>query len=294
MSTKKKYQIFVSSTYLDLKDERQAAVTAVLSSGNIPAGMELFASGDEEQMDLIEQWIDDSDIYFLILGTRYGSVEQKTGLSYTHREYEYAISKKMPFFALVIDESTPNYKEKVEENNIETLNKYYNFRGLIEGKHIRYWKNIEQMQFEILKSINHFERTKLMDGWVKGSGVYDYGQMADQLSKLSAENNDLRVRLAAYIESINYNGLSFDELMNLLSESIEADLKRNLSKNHSAMNEMVPIRNFYRQADFTLLHYLWIKRNQLSYGGTYSTIDEFIIGKLYKYGLIRYDDSHVN
>jgi len=40
----KKYQIFVSSTYEDLKDERQAAVEAILLAGHIPAGMELFSS----------------------------------------------------------------------------------------------------------------------------------------------------------------------------------------------------------------------------------------------------------
>lgn len=39
---KKKYQIFISSTYQDLKEERQAAVEAILKAGHIPAGMELF------------------------------------------------------------------------------------------------------------------------------------------------------------------------------------------------------------------------------------------------------------
>lgn len=38
----KKLQIFVSSTYTDLKEERQAAVEAILSSGNIPAEREIF------------------------------------------------------------------------------------------------------------------------------------------------------------------------------------------------------------------------------------------------------------
>ncbi|EOB9332781.1 DUF4062 domain-containing protein (plasmid) [Staphylococcus aureus] len=39
-NTKIKYQIFISSTYLDLIEERQAVVEAVLNSNNIPAGME--------------------------------------------------------------------------------------------------------------------------------------------------------------------------------------------------------------------------------------------------------------
>ena len=89
----KKLQVFVSSTYTDLKEERQAAVEAILSAGHIPAGMELFTAGDESQMTVIKRWIDESDVYLLLLGGRYGSVEKVSGKSYTHLEYEYAISK---------------------------------------------------------------------------------------------------------------------------------------------------------------------------------------------------------
>lgn len=99
---RKKLQVFVSSTFSDLIKERQAAVEAILTAGHIPAGMELFTAGDESQMEVIKQWIDESDIYLLILGGRYGSIEPITGKSYTQLEYEYALSKGKPFFACVI------------------------------------------------------------------------------------------------------------------------------------------------------------------------------------------------
>lgn len=47
---KKKLQIFISSTYVDLQEERQAAVEAILGSNNIPAGMELFKAGNKFTM----------------------------------------------------------------------------------------------------------------------------------------------------------------------------------------------------------------------------------------------------
>ena len=74
MTPKKKLQVFVSSTYSDLRDERQAAVEAILTAGHIPAGMELFAAGDQSQMEVIKRWIDESDVFLLILGGRYGSM----------------------------------------------------------------------------------------------------------------------------------------------------------------------------------------------------------------------------
>lgn len=101
----KKLQVFVSSTYTDLIEERQAAVEAILDAGHIPAGMELFKAGNESQLKTIYKWIDQSDVYMLILGGRYGSIENKTGKSYTQLEYEYALSKGIPVFAVVLDQS---------------------------------------------------------------------------------------------------------------------------------------------------------------------------------------------
>jgi hypothetical protein len=77
----RRLQVFVSSTFSDLIAERQAAVEAILRAGHIPAGMELFAAGDESQMEIIKQWIDASDVFLLILGVRYGSIEPLSGKS---------------------------------------------------------------------------------------------------------------------------------------------------------------------------------------------------------------------
>jgi len=50
---KVKYQVFISSTFKDLIEERQAAVEAILKAGHIPAGMELFKSG-KTQLETIK------------------------------------------------------------------------------------------------------------------------------------------------------------------------------------------------------------------------------------------------
>jgi hypothetical protein len=84
--------VFVSSTYTDLQEERQAAVEAILGASHIPAGMELFAAGDQSQMQVIQRWIDESDVFLLILGGRYGSIEPQSQKSYIHLEYDYAIA----------------------------------------------------------------------------------------------------------------------------------------------------------------------------------------------------------
>ena len=52
-----KYQIFVSSTYKDLKDERNEIIKACLNMDHIPVGMEMFNAADEEQWAVITRTI---------------------------------------------------------------------------------------------------------------------------------------------------------------------------------------------------------------------------------------------
>ena len=49
----KRYQVFISSTFTDLKDERQSALKAILELDHMPAGMELFPAADESAWQLI-------------------------------------------------------------------------------------------------------------------------------------------------------------------------------------------------------------------------------------------------
>jgi hypothetical protein len=87
----KRYQVFISSTYADLKAERQDVIQTVIEANCIPAGMELFPAADEAQLAFIKRVIDDCDYYLLIIGGRYGSVDE-SGISYTEQEYDYAVS----------------------------------------------------------------------------------------------------------------------------------------------------------------------------------------------------------
>jgi len=169
---KKKYQIFISSTYLDLQDERQAAVEAILGSKHIPAGMELFRAGNASQLDTIKKWIDESDIYMLILGGRYGSIEPKTGKSYTQLEYEYALEKKIPVFAVVLSNSFLYIKAtdgKYEVFEKENIDKYGEFKKFVMSKVIKPVDDCKDIQIAIKDSIVELEDECKLVGWVKAS-----------------------------------------------------------------------------------------------------------------------------
>lgn len=88
---KRRYQVFVSSTYDDLKEERRHVMQALLQTKCIPTGMELFPAASEDKEDLIKRVIDDCDYYIVIVAGRYGSLGS-SGKSYTEMEFDYAVS----------------------------------------------------------------------------------------------------------------------------------------------------------------------------------------------------------
>ena len=51
----KRYQVFVSSTYEDLQEERQQVMQALLELDCIPSGMELFPAANDDQWTLIKK-----------------------------------------------------------------------------------------------------------------------------------------------------------------------------------------------------------------------------------------------
>ena len=90
MSGDKKYQVFISSTYEDLKSERKAVEETIIRAGDIPVGMEAFPAVDSEQFEFIKTVIRSCDYYVLIIAGRYGSLADD-GLSYTEKEFRYAV-----------------------------------------------------------------------------------------------------------------------------------------------------------------------------------------------------------
>ena len=69
----KRYQVFVSSTYEDLQEERREVMQALLKMNCIPTGMELFPAADDDSLTLIQRFISDCDYYIVIVGGRYGT-----------------------------------------------------------------------------------------------------------------------------------------------------------------------------------------------------------------------------
>lgn len=183
-----KYQIFVSSTYTDLKTERDQAIKAILEMGHIPVGMEMFSAGDEEQWLIIKKAIDDCDYYVVISAHRYGSMDGL--ISYTEKEYDYAVSQGVPTLGFVIEEDTKWSTSKMDKEP-EKIKKLTDFKSKIKKKYISYWKSKDDLYGKISIALMKQFSTTPRIGWVKANELVG-PKVITELTRLSSENSNLR------------------------------------------------------------------------------------------------------
>lgn len=167
----KRYQVFISSTYLDLKQERQAVVQAILEAKHIPAGMELFSAGNKSQWEVIKKWIDESDVYVLILGGRYGSVDPVTNKSYTQMEFEYAVEQNKPFFSVVLNDDYLAQKAKVDPTSwtSQENESYKSFRNEVTKYLVSFCENIDDVKLKTTQALYNliFSNQNALVGWIR-------------------------------------------------------------------------------------------------------------------------------
>lgn len=98
------WRIFVSSTKEDLIPYREAVETVLTGMEHIPLGMEYFVSSPDSPIDACLATVRRSQLYIVIVGMRYGSIEEGSGKSFTELEYDEAVKNKIPVLAFIIDE----------------------------------------------------------------------------------------------------------------------------------------------------------------------------------------------
>ena len=214
---RRRLQVFVSSTYSDLVEERQAALEAILTSGHIPAGMELFSPQHKLPMDVVQQWIDDSDVFLLILGRKTGAMDAASRLSDMRQEYKYALAQGKPTFACVMKAGMPAANVSVSKDLIcthtEVVEKRREFRNLFASDRVRLCADCKDIKIAVGETLSRFTRNKELVGWVRAGDVVDAPALAGELARLSRENDQLRKSMG---DKVEFHGLTHSQTVALL------------------------------------------------------------------------------
>ncbi len=186
----KRYQVFISSTYADLKDERSKVIQTIMEMDCIPAGMEIFPALDEDQFNFIKRVIDDCDYYVVIIGGRYGSLSED-GLSYTEKEFDYALQKNIKIIALIHEHPDKIPVEK-SDINPELRKKLENFREKAStGRLVKFWNNPEDLSGLVALSLSKTIKTYPAIGWVRANTIGS-AEILGELNELRKENAKLK------------------------------------------------------------------------------------------------------
>ncbi len=188
----KRYQVFVSSTYADLKDERQKVIQTLMEMDCIPSGMELFPALDEEQFEFIKKVIDDCDYYLLVIGARYGSVTEE-GVSYTEKEYDYAVERgiKVVAFVHADPDAVPVNKTDKSPVHAERLQKFRD--KVATGRLVKFWSTSNELAGLVALSLSKTIKTYPAVGWTRADKA-GTPELFAEVHALQAENKALRER----------------------------------------------------------------------------------------------------
>lgn len=204
----KKYQIFVSSTFRDLVEERQDTIRHILDLGHIPAGMELFPAADTEQLEYIKKIIDECDYYILIIGGRYGSMDDE-GVSFTDREYEYALDTGKPVLAFI--HGDPG-KISVENSDIDPRisARLKEFKDRVStGRLVKFWSTRESLALAVLKALVKTIQDYPQTGWIRGNAAASE-DILQKMNNLRNENDELvkKIRILENSQKPKIDGLA--------------------------------------------------------------------------------------
>lgn len=161
---KRRYQIFISSTYKDLIEERQKVTQAILKLYHFPIGMEMFHADNEEQWCQIKNTIDMSDYYVLIVGRYCGTLIEDEGISYTEKEYNYAMSRGIPILSFVIADDAKKESYGVETSKQQMVLK--KFIKKVKKLPCEFWNNADELAYQVATtlSIKFLENNR--NGWM--------------------------------------------------------------------------------------------------------------------------------
>ncbi len=234
---KRKFSVFISSTYEDLKNERQALMGVALENNFIPVGMEQFHAAPANQWDVITKMIDECDFYLLVIGGRYGSIDTESGISYTEKEYNYAKNKGLPVLVLIRQSSAITASEQDSgDDRFEKMRKLDEFRTRVQndGNTVDFFTDLNSLKYAASPTFrNAINYADTNAGWVRYRDIVDVineevevrnkanAEIGENQQKLLEEMKEMLSQFGVRLSDIENNQLTWEDIPTATNEDIE-------------------------------------------------------------------------
>ena len=146
-------RIFISSTFTDLLDYRQAASEAIRGLDQQSDDMIMWSADDRNATDYSIDRVRQSDALILLVAHRYGEIPEGEQYSITELEYRAARAAEVPVFAFFVDPKVPWPPEHMDWDTRERLQK---FKLLVESEVTRkQFRSAPELALGVTQALAH-------------------------------------------------------------------------------------------------------------------------------------------
>jgi hypothetical protein len=154
-------RVFVSSTFTDLIEYREAVTRAILAAGDIPDDMLYWPAEENRPLDVCMRRLKASDLLILILAHRYGFIPPGNDKSVTEIEFDTAISSGKPVLAFCLDENHP-WPPPFLERDEAIFSRLRNFHKKVKGTlTIRHFTTPESLEAGVSQAVSNYRSESL-------------------------------------------------------------------------------------------------------------------------------------
>jgi len=152
--------VFVSSTFVDLKNHRKAVWDLLAKFDVTVRGMEAFGARSETPLETCIAELEQSDIYLGIIAFRHGSLDQTSGKSFTQLEYERALELKKEILIYLVDEENALFPVKFIDHG-DARDKLQAFKRVLRERHtIDSFRDEDDLAAKIKRDLERMVPTK--------------------------------------------------------------------------------------------------------------------------------------
>lgn len=214
MPVETRYQVFISSAFRDLVDERRAVVSALLELNCNPVGSDLYSIPAGEDWSPIRHLIEDCDYCLVVLGSNYRSLDL-SALEAIEREYDFAVANGRPIMAFMRPED--RIEPDAEGGYTAHAARLQAFRDRLEAGTCRMWTTPYELGGAISRGCAQLIQSSPSQGWVRGGHAKtpdDYDRLAHLTEQVSVLEKELADRRAAELHTAD-NLAQGDDLVEL-------------------------------------------------------------------------------
>ncbi|MDQ1611616.1 MAG: hypothetical protein QOG00_1547 [Pyrinomonadaceae bacterium] len=155
-------RIYISSTYSDLVECREAVYRALRSMGHDIVAMEDYVAADQRPLDKCLADVASCDLYVGIIAWRYGFIpatDNPERKSITELEFRHAVAKGIPCLLFLLDENAPWPRAKMEQGTGAKKLKLLR-AGMSADYTVSFFKDSQQLALQASAAVTNQSATK--------------------------------------------------------------------------------------------------------------------------------------